>query len=111
VLVRVVVVVIAVPVAEVLAWITAAPVTVNPAVVLAQTNVYCKPAVVAAGSVHEGVPLVDLLKSTLFESAAVKTTVAPTSALCAVVPVIPPEAVNAPDIVVAPLSVFVPVKV
>src|SRR5258708_7038897 len=57
-------------------------VTVNPAMVLAVTNVKYAPLLVdSAGSVHEGLPLVERLIQTLPESAEVKTIVAPTKAL------------------------------
>src|SRR5258708_24218307 len=94
-------------------------VTVNPAVVLAVTNVKYAPLLVdSAGSVHEGLPLVERLIQTLPESAEVKTIVAPTKALsCTARTCGPlgalvnagaaPLKVSAPLIVVAPPNVTV----
>jgi hypothetical protein len=71
--------VIAVPFAAVLATIVP-PVIVNPVVTLDTVNVYHKP-FTAVGSVQDGLPEVDRLLNVCPHWAAVKATVAPTSAL------------------------------
>lgn len=59
---------------------TCAPVTVKPANVLPQMNVYISP-LAHVGSVQEGVPLEEAFLNTCPDCAAVRTTVAPAAAL------------------------------
>lgn len=127
VLVKVVVDVKTVPDADVLKCITCdALVTVNPAVVLPQMNVNSIPLAALAGNVHDGLPLVEMLIRVDPDCAAVRTTVAPASALFVTTPVRPPlntgtavkvatpvtfrvlDAVTAPVRVVAPVTARVP---
>lgn len=116
VFVSVVVEVKTVPEADVLKWITCdALVTVNPAVVFPQTNVNSTPFAAFAGNVHDGLPLVATLMNTPPDCAAVRTTVAPASALFVVLKPSGPvgAAVNATVLlkVAAPPTVTAPVGV
>mgnify|MGYP007057238020 FL=1 len=83
----------------------------KPAVVLDTTNVYTSPAVVAAGSVHDGLPEVARLMKTPPELAAVRTTVAPTSAENVTGRTVPPENVVVPEKVLLPVNVLFPIRV
>lgn len=85
----------------------AALVTVKPVVVFPQINVNIKP-LAGAGKVHEGLALVETFIYDLPESAAVKTTVAPTNALFAVTDVLGP--VGAAVKTGAAVKVATPVK-